>query len=241
MNRYTYARNNPLFYADRDGQNPVVVVIGAVFLVAKVVDWGWTAWDAIQAARTMMNLCLPEEERLWAALSLALALGFESFEPDELLPAGLPLDDLARRALLQKLRQVWREEGPESVIRLLRKELGDEAAEKLLPHLDEVGVHLGSFDELEKLGVRMPLNRIVDDRTFVAWTEQLETLMRNDPTLVLTPEQADQLVVLARKHGVDVILDPPGHLDPDWSGAHLHFAPSGRRTHVRVPNNYVLQ
>ncbi len=62
-------------------------------------------------------------------MSFALALGFESFEPDELLPAGLPLDDLARRALLQKLRQVWREEGPEGVIRLLRKELGDEAAD----------------------------------------------------------------------------------------------------------------
>ncbi len=99
-------------------------------------------------------------------MSFALALGFESFEPDELLPAGLPLDDLARRALLQKLRQVWREEGPESVIRLLRKELGDEAAEKLLQHLDEVGVYTDeAFEGLGRLSSKQAreIQAIVDE------------------------------------------------------------------------------
>jgi RHS repeat-associated protein len=172
LNRYTYVRNNPLFYVDNDGQNPVAVVAGAVVLVTKLVDWGWTAWDAIQAGWTMINICLPEEERLWAALGFALALGFESFEPDDLLPAGLPLDDVARRALLKKLREIWQEEGLEGVIQFLRKELGDEATDKLLRHLDELGVYADEiFEGLGDLTAEeaRQIQRVVDEAGQPLW------------------------------------------------------------------------
>jgi hypothetical protein len=38
--------------------------------------------------------------KILAAANIAIAAGAEALEPDDLLPAGLPVDDIARRAAM---------------------------------------------------------------------------------------------------------------------------------------------
>ncbi len=71
-------------------------------------------------------------------MSFALALGFESFEPDELIPLGLPADDVARKALLKAAREAYEEGGEEALERVIRDNLGE--------HADDVLKHMGLLD-----------------------------------------------------------------------------------------------
>jgi hypothetical protein len=69
-------------------------------------------------------------------LNIALAVVLEAAEPDELLPTGLPVDDVARKALHRGMREALEEGGLPALGRLLRRELGDDLAEQVLHHVD---------------------------------------------------------------------------------------------------------
>ena len=137
LNRYTYVRNNPLYYVDDGGQIPVVAVpVAAGLLLLKVVDYGWTTWDMAQATWTLTDPCASPADQFWAGLTIVLAAGFEIAEFDEWLQINLPLDDIARRQLMRELKQAAGDDGFAQVARVLREELGDDAAERVLRALE---------------------------------------------------------------------------------------------------------
>jgi RHS repeat-associated protein len=105
LNRYSYARNNPLAYVDSGGDIPIPVIIGVGIAILKAVDWGWTAWDTYQSLRVLQNPESSRIDRLLANLNIALAVGLEAAEPDEPLPVAVPADDVARRAALRAARE----------------------------------------------------------------------------------------------------------------------------------------
>jgi RHS repeat-associated protein len=127
LNRYAYGRNNPLTYIDDDGHLPIIPILIVGGLVAlKAIDYGWTAYDTWQSLRVMNDPNASEAAKAEAAANLALAAAFEAAEPDDLLPVGLPLDDLARKGLVR----LGREAGEEALEEGLER-VGREAIEEL--------------------------------------------------------------------------------------------------------------
>jgi len=73
LNRFAYVYNNPLKYVDPDGHAvflPLLIVGGVIAL--KALDYGWTAWDADQATRTLADPHASAADKKAAASSLAL-------------------------------------------------------------------------------------------------------------------------------------------------------------------------
>ncbi|WP_448545724.1 hypothetical protein, partial [Roseiflexus sp.] len=99
--------NNPLKYVDPDGHAvfiPLLIVGGVIAL--KALDYGWTAWDAYQATRTLADPHASAADKKAAASSLALTAACEAAEPDDLLPVALPLDDLVRAGIIGSVKRV---------------------------------------------------------------------------------------------------------------------------------------
>ena len=145
FNRYAYSYNNPVNYSDPSGHcvfgvdTAVCIAIGAGIL--KAVDYGWTAYDVWQAGRTLNNPAASGTDRMMAGLTIGMSLLFEAVEPDDILPVGLPIDDIARRGILQGAQESLEEGGTEAFEGFLRDQLGD--------HADEV---LAKIDELLGIG-----------------------------------------------------------------------------------------
>ncbi len=70
-------------------------------LLSKAIDYGWTAWDSYQSLRVINDPKASQAAKTEAKANLALAAVSEAVEPDDLLPIGLPLDDLARKGMLR--------------------------------------------------------------------------------------------------------------------------------------------
>ena len=135
--RYQYVYSNPIRYTDSsghciDGMSTWVCVA----LLLKAVDYGWTAWDTYQSSRVLANPDASRGDKLLASLNIGLAVLFEAGEPDDLLPAGLPLDDVGRRAVMKGAREAFETGGYEALEKYLRENLGD-AADDVLAKLDE--------------------------------------------------------------------------------------------------------
>ena len=131
LNRYAYVYHNPLRYIDGDGHLPVVpLLVAGAILALKVVDYGWTAYEAWHSLRVMNDPHASPEARAEAAANLALTAAFEAGEPEELLPISLPLDDLARVGLIGGVKRMGKEVGEEATERL-GKEAGEGMAAAL--------------------------------------------------------------------------------------------------------------
>jgi len=140
LNRYTYVNNNPLKYTDPSGHCPwcIPVAIG----ILKLVDWGWTAWDVYQSGRTLADPQAADEDKLVAGLNIALSVGLETVEPDELLPASLPIDDIARRGAVAGFREAVQQGGLRAGVQFLKGTLGD-AAPGVIRHMYDQGMFRG--------------------------------------------------------------------------------------------------
>ncbi|MBD3388145.1 MAG: hypothetical protein GF414_04310 [Candidatus Altiarchaeales archaeon] len=165
FNRYSYVYNSPLGYTDSSGHIPIIpFIIGGVLLVAKVVDYGWTAYDCWQSGRVLADPNASGEERLMAGLNIGLAMAFEALEPDDVLPVGLPIDDVGRRAVMRGAREAFEEGGEEALERYLRDTLGDHADEVLERLYREAGEETASYISMSRPQVLDPgLENLVDD------------------------------------------------------------------------------
>ncbi|MGB9873121.1 MAG: RHS repeat domain-containing protein, partial [Anaerolineae bacterium] len=140
LNRYAYVRNSPLVYVDERGHVPLVpLLIAGGLVVLKVVDYGWTAYDVYQSGRTLANPLATDEDKLIAGFNIVLSVGLEVAEPEDWLPASLPLDDLARRGVVAGLREAIQQGGLKAGVAFLRETTG-EAAPQILRHLYEQGL-----------------------------------------------------------------------------------------------------
>ena len=134
LNRYAYVYHNPLRSIDGDGHLPVVpLLVAGAILALKVVDYGWTAYEAWHSLRVMNDPHASPEARAEAAANLALTAAFEAGEPEELLPISLPLDDLARVGLIGGVKRVGKEAGEEAAERA-GKEVAGESTQRLIRH-----------------------------------------------------------------------------------------------------------
>jgi hypothetical protein len=95
--------------------------------VLKAIDYGWTAYDAYQSGKVLADPNANREDKLFAGLNVGLAVIFEAGEPDDLLPAGLPLDDVGRRAVMKGAREAFEEGGEAALEKFLRESLGSYA------------------------------------------------------------------------------------------------------------------
>ena len=136
LNRYAYTLGNPLRYTDPSGHCVdgittwacVAVVVG---VASKVIDYGLTLYDGYQASRVLGDPYASHNDKLLAGLNVGLTMAFEALEPDDLLPVGLPADDVARRAVIKGAREAFEEGGVEAVERFIRDTLGDQADDVL--------------------------------------------------------------------------------------------------------------
>jgi RHS repeat-associated protein len=137
--RYQYVYSNPVRYTDSSGHCidgistwVCLAVIGGAVL--KAVDYGWTVYDTYQSGRVLANPNASREDKMFAGLNVGLAVILEAGEPDDILPAGVPLDDIGRRALVNGAKQALKEGGEESLEKFLRDNLGgyaDDVIEKM--------------------------------------------------------------------------------------------------------------
>ncbi|MBO9327396.1 MAG: hypothetical protein J7463_19225, partial [Roseiflexus sp.] len=131
LNRYAYVHNNPLKYVDPDGHAvfiPLLIVGGVIAL--KALDYGWTAWDAYQATRTLADPHASAADKKAAASSLALTAACEAAEPDDLLPIVLPLDDLVRVGIIGSAKQAGDEAAGAAAARNAASGIAEEHAER---------------------------------------------------------------------------------------------------------------
>ncbi|MHC1730424.1 MAG: RHS repeat-associated core domain-containing protein [Bacteroidales bacterium] len=96
--RYAYSRNSPLRYSDPLGHIPILIIGGITLM--KAIDYGWIAYDAYQSSQVLADPNAPQSAKDLAAAILALTISFELAEPDDVLPISLPLDDFARRWII---------------------------------------------------------------------------------------------------------------------------------------------
>jgi RHS repeat-associated protein len=130
-NLYRYAFNNPVNLTDPTGEFVIPVIIGGIALALKIADYAWTAWDVWQSYRVLKDECASDVEKLLAGLNIALSVVFEVIEPDDLLPIGLPADDIARRQVVRTAKEEVEEAGIEGFERAVRDSLDDDVADQV--------------------------------------------------------------------------------------------------------------
>lgn len=138
----SYGYNNPVKYSDPtghcvDGLTTWACIAAGIAIATKVVDYGMTVYDSWQAGRTLADANASGTDKIIAGLTVGLSIVFEAIEPDDILPIGVPADDIARRAIVNGAEEALQEGGPEALEGFLRIQLGD--------HADDV---IGKMDEL---------------------------------------------------------------------------------------------
>lgn len=110
-------------------------MVGAIVL--KGIDYGWTGYDMYQSGRTLSSSSASQSEKMFAGLNIALAAVFEAGEPDDLLPVGVPLDDVGRKLVMKGAKEAFEEGGPKALQKFLKDNLGDHA-DDAIKKLDEL-------------------------------------------------------------------------------------------------------
>jgi hypothetical protein len=128
-----------------------------------------------------------EEEKLLAGLNIALA-GLEFAEPDEWLPASLPLDDVTRKGIIAGVREAVQEGGLRAGVRFIKDALG-EAAPGVIRQLYDQGLFRGvkSAGEWDKIlrGVRKGADLEVHHLIEKRFVRQLGLDPKDVPAVVL--------------------------------------------------------
>ncbi len=183
LNRYAYVYNRPLAYVDSSGNIPIPLIIGAGILILKAVDYGWTAWDTYQSGRTLADPHASSSDKMAAGLNIATGVAFELIEPDDVLPTGLPLDDVARKAVVKGAKEAFEAGGEKGMRAFFHNSLGN-GADEVLRHVNDMAP-IFSTDELLEGAAVLDRNGLTkagralqkhSDRAGSLWTKPLGTL-----------------------------------------------------------------
>jgi RHS repeat-associated protein len=197
-NLYRYVFNNPANLTDPTGEI-VPILIAVAVLATKAIDYGLTLYDIIQARQTIADPCVPPEEKLLAGLTIALAVGLELVEPDDLLPVGLPADDIARRAVVKQARRALQEGGIEGFVRSVKNQLGD-SADNILRELG-----LGEYvDDVAQKG-----DNLVNDAVGAICSFSADTLVSTPYGFAAISELAEGQYVLAYDEATGELIYAP--------------------------------
>ncbi len=121
-------------------------IVAGIIAVSKAIDYGWTAWDLWQSGRTINSSSASQAEKMMAGLNIGMAVLFEVVEPDDYLPVGLPIDDVARKAFMKGANEALEAGGEEGLELYIRDQLGDNA-DTVLNKMDELlGTCFNSFE-----------------------------------------------------------------------------------------------
>jgi hypothetical protein len=170
-----------------------LAVCTTVSPVFKAVDQGWTAYDVWQSERVLKDRRASPQQKLLAAANIGLAAWSEGLEPDELLPVGLPLDDVARREVVAEFRKVLETEGEEAALRYLQGAAVKNAPQVIRAMYDQGLLReVRSAREWEKIferGVRqgagLEVHHLIEQR----FAKKLGLDPANIPSVVLTREE----------------------------------------------------
>jgi len=142
---------------------------------------------------------VPPEEKLLAWLTLALSLSLELLEPDDLLPVGIPADDLARRAVVKQARRALQEGGIEGFVRSVKDQLGD-SADNILRELG-----LGDYvDDAAQKG-----DNLVNDAVGAICSFSADTLVSTPYGFAAISELAEGQYVLAYDEATGTLIYSP--------------------------------
>jgi hypothetical protein len=142
---------------------------------------------------------VPPEEKLLAGLTIALAVGLELVEPDDLLPVGLPADDIARRAVVKQARRALQEGGIEGFVRSVKNQLGD-SADNILRELG-----LGEYvDDVAQKG-----DNLVNDAVGAICSFSADTLVSTPYGFAAISELAEGQYVLAYDEATGELIYAP--------------------------------
>jgi guanyl-specific ribonuclease Sa len=151
------------------------------------------------ARQTIADPCVPPEEKLLAGLTIALAVGLELVEPDDLLPVGLPADDIARRAVVKQARRALQEGGIEGFVRSVKDQLGD-SADNILRELG-----LGDYvDDAAQKG-----DNLVNDTVGAICSFSADTLVSTPYGFAAISELAEGQYVLAYDEATGTLIYEP--------------------------------
>jgi hypothetical protein len=193
---FAYANNNPLYYTDPDGHFAIPVAIIAVAIFAmKAIDYGWTAYDVVQAGREYYSPGASAAQKQAAAESASMAITFELLEPDDLSPIALPIDDIVRHG----------DDISEGLIRLVRgDQVGTSQPFKLRKGEDGLSVFEGVSPE-EVLdgfpGIEVPNTTITIPKDLLPPGTQI--IPKLDPSLSQRLSEAHRILVRPEGWSVD--------------------------------------
>lgn len=113
LNRFAYARNNPVKNVDPSGNAfgvddalLILIAVGVIKVVSFLIDYGIDAYDAYQAVKILSDPEANEKDKEVAAEMILLIAVTEGLEPDEASPINTPADDVARSGKRAQLRTV---------------------------------------------------------------------------------------------------------------------------------------
>ena len=116
-----------MYYIDSSGNIPIPLIIAGAILLAKAIDYGWTAWDIADSSKILADSKSKGTDKILAGMNIGLALGFEALEPDDLTPVSVPFDDFARKAAMKTIKNILDTQGPVAVKNYIRKNFGSSA------------------------------------------------------------------------------------------------------------------
>ena len=235
-NRYMYVRGNPLKYTDSsghciDGITTAVCVVAIIAGVSLAVDYGMTAYDIYQAGQIIADPTADRNAKLMAGLNIGLAAITELIEPDELLPIGLPFDDIGRRAIMRGANGAL-ETGGEAGLRKYISDTFGERADEVFGYLDNLVPCSFSADTLilTQAGLRPIIELLVGDIVYayneetgeLGWYPVTATMAHLDPVIVhLTID--GELIVTTPEHPFYELETAPwlvvGQYEARWTDA----------------------
>ena len=156
-------------------------------------------------------------DKMMAGLNVGLAALFEAAEPDDFLPAGLPLDDAARKAVMKGAKEAFEEGGEEAVEKYIRNGIGEHADDVLnrmgISNFADPGLLTDHFLEHgAELGYRTERDYLPGTRNLTKGGEGIEKFFRKSDGATLFYKATQEFVILHKNGAIGTYM----HAKDGW-------------------------